>query len=356
MKRLLPIGLALVSLLLLGQARPPRSPNIISTDLNDTEAKLPDMWKMLHKDKNADAAATAIPILKKANQLIDELVKADPSVAPRQQYHAIHNLVLLAILGDDESAKRLDTLAKSSAPSTAHYGKVARLVRDWWTNAGDANAQKKILDNAKSLAKANPKDDFLTFALIDMHEHGAAVPDLATAVEDIIYSDLQSDAALRYKAAPHVGRALAFSGPILGPNMTFNSTFKSAAWKGKVILVHIWRYDNKVSRDQLALLKKILDGAKDKNFEIVGVSCEHNVTDMITYLKEHQITWPQLVDPNSLGWNPLVGQWQTSVSQCFIIDRAGIVRAKEPPFEKLDEILAPILDEKAPPPATPAKK
>lgn len=353
------ITLALAAALLLGQARPPRSAGLINLQLQDADADLAALGSqddLLQKDKRAELGPQALPLLKKQNQLIDELAHADPASAPNQYFRQIKIMAALSLLGDEETTKRLDALAKTGGPKEAAAAKIGQTLRDWYNTSTDAESQKKLIDSLDTLIKANPKDDLLTAAAFEMKAHSLASPDLADTLDEILLKDAASPAALAFRLVPKIGRPMTVLGSQLTAAGTAGPAFTTASWKGKVILVYVWRMGDRTARQRLGPLKTLLAARHDKGLEALGIASEPNLKDLVAYLQERELTIPQLVDPKNPAWHPLNAQWQIDhLPRLYIIDRNGILRATNPPDDQLPTLLDQFIEEK-PAPATQPKK
>ena len=352
------IILAAAAALLMGQAKPPRSAEVLNAQLQDADSDLAAIGSqddLIRKDKRTELGPQAVPLLKKQNQLIDELARASPADAPSQYFRQLRNMATLATLGDEEAGKRLDALAKSGTPKEAAAAKIGQTLRDWYNTSGDAESQKKLVDSLTAMVKLNPRDDMLTSAAFEMKSHGAASPELADTLDELIRTECKSDAALAYRLVPKIGQPMTVAGAQLsaagaGPG------FSSAMLRGKVILVYVWRMSDRNARQRLGPLTKLLADRHDKGLELVGVASAGNLKDLAVYLQERGVSFPQVVDGKNPASNHLISEWQIDrLPRQYIIDRAGILRAINPADEQLGEQLDQLLDTRTPA-ATQAKK
>lgn len=66
------------------------------------------------------------------------------------------------------------------------------------------------------------------------------------------------------------------------------------------------------------------------------------------FLAEEQITWTNLFDPNSAGWdNPLAARYGIkAIPTCLLVDRAGKVVSADARGAELERLLAELLGNK----------
>ena len=104
-------------------------------------------------------------------QLYSELEKASPQYAQRRGERVCLYRVQLAFLGDDNALKALKDQSQSKIAADASAGKIGLLVFEWWNDA-DAAKQTQELAEFEELVKANPRDDLMCGAPLDVARYG----------------------------------------------------------------------------------------------------------------------------------------------------------------------------------------
>jgi thiol-disulfide isomerase/thioredoxin len=257
-------------------------------------------------------------------KLLDELATVAPTERAAIRPAKARDLAVLALFKDEEAAKQIDTLKASKVPTDATLGQYAALMLAWWADP-KAEAQAKVLADAKALAKTNATDDALCAVLLEMSNASAATEALAESLRVCVETDLKSAAALKYKARPDkLGRPLVVAG-----NTVQGKPFTSQSLKGKVIIVDFWATWCPPCREALPGLIEFYKLNKEKGLEVVGVSCDSRKQDLQQFLKDNpDMSWPNLFGPTGgNGWHALATKYEVrSVPTMYIIDRDGILR------------------------------
>jgi thiol-disulfide isomerase/thioredoxin len=83
---------------------------------------------------------------------------------------------------------------------------------------------------------------------------------------------------------------------------------------------------------------------KDKGFEILGVSFDNNREDWIKAINDDGLTWPQVSDLK--GWKSAAGKLYgvSSIPHTVLLDKEGVIIAKNLRGEELREKVAELLD------------
>lgn len=83
---------------------------------------------------------------------------------------------------------------------------------------------------------------------------------------------------------------------------------------------------------------------KDKPFALVGVNSDKDMEKLRKRLAEEQITWPSFRDGSTSG--PIATRWNVSGwPTIYVIDRKGVIRAKNVREKALDEWVNKLLAE-----------
>jgi thiol-disulfide isomerase/thioredoxin len=333
---------------------PARTPEAITADMqaarDEVKAVMPSPAEVvLDAKKRAEVGPKAIPPMKKFLAFFDELVPQDEMAKASSAQVRSQILSLQMALGDADAEKQLIHIA-AGAGNDAVEARAALILTRWWLNSTDAAAQKKLLEDARALMKANAKNDSVAMTIIQMSEEGAASTELREAMQKIVIEEAEGprglmlargiEAAAKLKSLE--GKELTVAG------VTYEGKqFTSADWKGKVVLVDFWATWCPQCRTQMPSLIKAYADFHEKGLEIVGISCDREAASLKGFLTEHkEISWPQLFDEKTPGWHPLATQLgMERLPTIFLLDRKGIVRTTSAQ-ENFEEIIPKLIDEK----------
>lgn len=114
--------------------------------------------------------------------------------------------------------------------------------------------------------------------------------------------------------------------------------------KGKVVLIDFWASWCPPCRRETPKLVELYRQYKDKGFEIVGVSFDSKQEAWEKGIKDLGITWPQLSDLK--GWKSIATSvyYVNSIPHTIIVDKDGIIVARNVHGDKIGEKLSELLD------------
>ncbi|MGH8047826.1 MAG: redoxin domain-containing protein [Chthoniobacterales bacterium] len=116
--------------------------------------------------------------------------------------------------------------------------------------------------------------------------------------------------------------------------------FSLAALKGKVVLVDFWATWCGPCREELPYVLAAYKKYHDKGFEIAGVSLDDNPEKLDAFLKLNGMTWPQYCDGQGFDSAMAVKYSVMQIPTTFLVDRKGILIAKNLFGFELDEAVA----------------
>jgi peroxiredoxin len=118
-----------------------------------------------------------------------------------------------------------------------------------------------------------------------------------------------------------VGKSLAIKG--MGVQ---GETVDTSQYRGKTILVVFWAsWGGQSVRRELPDLVKLYEKNRARGLEVVGVSLDNEKADLEAFLKEQQMTWPQIFEPGGIDSRLATEYGIISLPTMFLIDAQGKV-------------------------------
>ena len=116
-------------------------------------------------------------------------------------------------------------------------------------------------------------------------------------------------------------------------------------YRGKVVLLDFWAVWCAPCRAETPHLKRAYEEFKDQDFEIVGVSLDHDKSKLLEYIKKQEIAWPQFL--NQTGENDVAHKYNVmAIPQTFLIDHEGVIRKADLRGRALEPAIAELLQER----------
>lgn len=132
------------------------------------------------------------------------------------------------------------------------------------------------------------------------------------------------------------------------PDFTLNDTLGNpkslSSFKGKYLLIDFWAAWCGPCRAENPNNVKLYADYKDKGFEIFGVSFDNGREAWVKAINKDGLTWPQVSDLK--GWSSAAGKLYgvSAIPHTVLLDREGVIIAKNLRGEKLRKKIAELLD------------
>ncbi len=110
------------------------------------------------------------------------------------------------------------------------------------------------------------------------------------------------------------------------------------------VLIDFWASWCPPCRAENPHLRKVYDQYKDKGLEIVGISLDKKVDPWIAAVAQDNLPWQQVYDPKAWAGDAVVKYGVRLIPANFLIDKNGVIIARNLKGEQLDEQLAELLN------------
>ncbi|MDR1594413.1 MAG: AhpC/TSA family protein [Prevotellaceae bacterium] len=109
------------------------------------------------------------------------------------------------------------------------------------------------------------------------------------------------------------------------------------------VLIDFWASWCAPCRKENPDLVKLYDKYRDKGFELISVSLDHRTDAWINAIEKDGLTWTQLVDFDAWAGEGVKTYGVRLIPYKFLIDKNGVIVAKNLRGENLDELLGKLL-------------
>jgi peroxiredoxin len=95
-------------------------------------------------------------------------------------------------------------------------------------------------------------------------------------------------------------------------------------FKGQVLLINIWATWCPPCRVEMPTIQAAYEQYRDQGFTVLAMNLQEDPSVVATFMREHQLTFPALLDPDGQ-----VSRTYQAVSlpSSFFVDRRGVIRA-----------------------------
>ena len=116
--------------------------------------------------------------------------------------------------------------------------------------------------------------------------------------------------------------------------------------KGKVLLIDFWATWCPPCRAEIPNVVATYKKYHDRGFDIIGVSLDQDQGKLLSYIKEHEMAWPQFFDGQ--GWqNKLAVKYGIqSIPATYLLDGNGVIIASDVRGEALEQAVSKALVKK----------
>jgi thiol-disulfide isomerase/thioredoxin len=139
-------------------------------------------------------------------------------------------------------------------------------------------------------------------------------------VKDYSATETGKKAAGALRRLDLAGKSLALAGPGLQ-----NETVDSSKYRGKPVLIVFWASWATPVKQDLPDLIKLYDKRKKDGLQIIGVNLDNDRAELAAFLKEHQISWPQIFEAGGMDSRLAVDYGIILLPSMFLVDSEGKV-------------------------------
>lgn len=261
-------------------------------------------------------APTAIPVLRQAADLLTQLPDAAATSQAVQEFR-----IYAMALGDTRTESRVRREAGTRDDGDLHIAAAALIAAD--DDVARSAALRAVADHLGTTSAAIEPAVRCILVAADLTAGEAML--LSRAATDPDLAARLADAAEWARKDPRhrIGQPLTIAGKLAD-----GTDFSTAAWRGRVVLVHFWASWSASCDHMLADIVRIRLHYLEDEVAIVGVSCDRDRDALVRHLAGRpEMSWPQLFDAEQPGWHALARDLGVdSIPRVFLIDRDGILR------------------------------
>lgn len=157
--------------------------------------------------------------------------------------------------------------------------------------------------------------------------------------------DPRNTEIVRKETARARGLILGGTAPDFTQQTPEDTAFSLSALRGKVVLIDFWASWCRPCRAENPNVVRVYQKYKDKGFEILGVSLDHQKERWMKAIEADHLEWKHVSDLK--GWKNEVAQtyWVHSIPQTLLIDPDGKILARNLRGRSLEEKLAELFEQ-----------
>jgi len=319
----------------LDQESPP--PTVGAAKLTDYNAKRADILSRL-----VSAAATEDERNQWTRQMVDSIASA------------------VQVGAYTEGLLRLKTMESDLRRSSPHspmvpYIAYRRLLAEYTTqhqttnNSKQQETQKWWRGELEKFAKEFPNADDTPESLLQLaiaYEFAGQLPEAkrwyTSLAEQYAKTRPGRRAAGALRRLDLKGKLFDFSGPSLADGQPISAH----DYRGKVLLLAYWSTWCTSCVEDIPVLKALYERYRDKGFEIVGVGLDVNDGPVRAFLKEHNVSWPQIFQPGGIESEPAAALGIIVPPVMIIVDRQGKVATVTTTIDEVKSTVPDLIGEK----------
>jgi thiol-disulfide isomerase/thioredoxin len=304
--------------------------------------------KLLQTGKPEDAAKYHVGRVPVVRGVVKTLKNGDEQLRFKKQ--VVDNLVGALRTGLYPQAKKLlDTIVSGEgddAPYAAYsLVDVEFALENDKPNANILDNQKKWMANLDDFLQKFPKAEEVPMVLLHLanaNEFNADEKKAREQYDKLVANHTGSDSGKRAAGALRridlVGQPLVISGTGLQ-----NEAVDSARLVGKPVLVVFWAsFVSQVKADAPDLVA-IYDKYHARGFEIIGINVDNDRADADAFVKQHKLTWPQIVEAGGMDSRLAIEYGIISLPTMFLVDGQGKVVNRNLRVSELEKQLEKLL-------------
>jgi len=269
------------------------------------------------------------------------------SMSARVDGRPADNAASLQVAGDILSATDASSSTRADARFLIAKARVESLARSG--GAMDPGARAAVEADIAQLRKDYPDDQRtavlqLELALfLERRDPGAAESMLRTleASQDLHVAAVAQQHLESLESTRQLGKA-----PLdLKFKAVDGTDVDMAGLRGKVVLVDFWATWCGPCRMEIPNVVATYNQLHKAGFEIVGVSLDQNKDQLLAYMKQTGMTWPQYFDGK--GWANLISSRYgiNAIPAGWLVDKKGLVRSTQARGANLAEQVKALLAE-----------
>ena len=128
---------------------------------------------------------------------------------------------------------------------------------------------------------------------------------------------------------------------LTGPDLFGKAPIDVKQFKGRTVLVLFWSTWCKPCTEDLPQIKALYEKYHSRGFEIVGVNVDSEKAAALPYLKQYQVTWPQIYADGGLEGDLARSFGVISLPTMFIVNPEGKVTNRSASVVDLKAVLEP---------------